>query len=60
MAPALGLLSAAVLAWVAYLGVRGCGYNGRFCPAACERLEAHVNTKIVGQARPCRPHLRLC
>ena len=45
------LLSAYALAWVAYLGAGGCGFNGRYCPDACARVESHLRQHIVGQAR---------
>ena len=45
------LLSAYAVAWVAYLGAGGCGFNGRYCPDACARVESHLRQHIVGQAR---------
>ena len=38
-----------VAAWFAFVGSRGCGYDGRFCPGACEVFDAHVSRHIVGQ-----------
>lgn len=42
----------AVAAWVAYIGAKGCGFNGHFCPDACDRFGTHVARHIVGQVRP--------
>lgn len=54
MAGVLAILPA-VAAWFAFVGSRGCGYDGRFCPGSCEAFDAHVAGHIVGQVSTCRP-----
>jgi hypothetical protein len=45
----------AVAAWFAFVGSRGCGYDGSFCPGACAAFDAHVTGHIVGQVRTSFP-----
>jgi hypothetical protein len=48
--PAFVATSAALWSFFLLAG-SGCGYNGAMCPDACVRVESHLRTHIVGQAR---------
>ena len=54
----VSLLTAYAVALLAYLSAGGCGFGG-FCQLnACARVESHLRTHLVGQARGCRRRRR--